>query len=108
MFAFDWLLLLASVCVLIFLLGTTILLLINQMFLISKNTTKIELWHKHWATQDASAKGQYYKYPYDHGTFGNLAEFFGSKNILWWFIPSVPTYDGLHFPNLVPQLPYDV
>jgi ABC-type phosphate transport system permease subunit len=58
MSAFDWLLLISSVFTLIFFLGTTVILLLNQLFLISKNTTKIELWHKHWATQDASAKGQ--------------------------------------------------
>eukprot|EP01114_Cavostelium_apophysatum_P013821 TRINITY_DN3439_c0_g1_i2.p1 TRINITY_DN3439_c0_g1~~TRINITY_DN3439_c0_g1_i2.p1 ORF type:complete len:165 (-),score=17.10 TRINITY_DN3439_c0_g1_i2:30-524(-) len=87
-----------------FVFFSTIILLGNQLFLVTKNTTKIELWTKHWATMDARDRGQKYRYPYDHGVVANLKEFFG-ESTLKWLVPTRRKDDGLHYPELVPDQP---
>jgi len=74
----------------------------NQIYLISKNTTKIELWTRHWATRDVNEKGSKYNYPYDRGVWSNLRQFFDSS-LLLWCIPTKPQTDGLSYPDLITE-----
>lgn len=93
----------------------TILLLINEIYYVVNNMTRIELWTRHWANYDAKEKGQVsdenssiltaqtYRYPYDRGTFNNLKEVFGSYIALWWLpVPVTPPKNPLDYPDLVP------
>jgi len=81
----------------------TIILFINQMDGVCKNTTKVELWLVHWAKRDAKLKNQDYFYPYDHGILKNLYEFFG-RSVFIWFLPTTePVQDGLGYPDLFPD-----
>jgi len=97
----EGVMILLNVLLLAFLIVCTFILFANQIFLISRNMTKIELWAKSWAIIDARDKGQApYKYPYDKGILANFKEFFG-ESYLDWIFPSVPNEEGTHWPHLV-------
>jgi len=100
---YHGLLAVVNIILIVFLIMGTIILFINQIHLIAHNTTKIELWTKHWATRDAKERGEEYAYPYDKGgVMKNFRDFFGPR-VLTWFWPTVPLEsDGLRFMELVP------
>jgi len=99
---YEWILLFTTIIYGLYIFLTSILILGNQVFLISKGMTKNELWTKHWATSAAIERGTIYKYPYDKGYFSNLCEVFGSP--IWvWFFPTSPRENGLLYPDLVPD-----
>jgi len=77
-----------------------IVLLVNEIYGIIHNRTRIELWLEHWASWDAREKGQKYIYPYNLGVMKNLHQFFGESKWMW-LLPTVPSGDGLSFPNIV-------
>ena len=58
MFLHHWFLTVLTIALLLFLLSATTILFGSQVYMIAKNTTSIEVWLKHWATQDAKENNQ--------------------------------------------------
>ena len=58
MSGFEWFLLFIDIVIAAAMLPTTLTITGNQIYLVSQNLTKIELWTKHWATYDANQVGK--------------------------------------------------
>jgi len=80
-------------------------ILFPHLTLLFDNTTTIEVWERHWATEDIkllkSSSYYQYQYPYDKGRIENFKEVFGSSQMTWC-LPLPPEKDGLNYPPLVP------
>jgi len=100
---FDVLLTVALIVILIWSLPGLIILFCQEIFYVSNNMTRIELWTKHWANYDAKERGEVYHYPYDLGKLKNFRQVFGQSYLLWILpIQGIIMEDPLQFPDLIP------
>jgi hypothetical protein len=62
----------------------------------------LQVWLRHWATQDCKDAKLQYVYPYDKGWMRNWKEVFGSSYYLWP-VPTLPESDALRYSPIAPE-----
>jgi len=81
---------------LLYFLFAMLSLCIEQICLVRRGTTHVDVWDKFWAESDAREEKKTFKYAYDLGIINNFREICGYNFLLWcWPIPRAG--DGIHF-----------